>query len=497
MGLEIEKIEFDENDYRQFRIALTRNLAQLEQVLANSQFGIGPRSLGAELEMYLIDDQCRPLFANQEIQSILNDPQLTLELNRYNLEYNLSPTKIAAGAFAATEREMLEKLREVRGAAAHFGGRVVPIGILPTLQKSDFGPHCITDRKRYHALVAQLLQRRGDTFKIDINGENPLQLEMSDITLEGANTSFQVHYRVDPHNFADNFNAIQLSTPLAIALGANSPSLFGHQLWHETRVPLFKQSIDTRQIERYGWNQPARVNFGQGWVRRGALELFREVARIYPPLLPICAEGKDENGVRIQGSQNLAPTLSELRLHQSTVWLWNRPIYDDNDGGHLRIEMRALPAGPTPIDMVANAAFLIGLGEGLRPDIEDLLPGLPFHLAEYNFYRAAQSGLDAQLLWPERGQSGYREQPLLGIAQRLLPIAQRGLHDIGVADEEAIRLLGVIEKRLTSGQTGAVWQRKKLAALQSRLGLQDALRALVEDYLSNSEANVPVAEWSL
>ncbi|MCB2069375.1 MAG: hypothetical protein KDF67_06925, partial [Ottowia sp.] len=173
--------------------------------------------------------------------------------------------------------------------AATHGGRIVPIGILPTLRQTDFGPHCITDRRRYHALVQQLIKRRGDRFRIDINGQDPLKLDMADITLEGANTSFQVHYRVEPGAYADTFNAFQLMTPLALAIGANSPTLFGHRLWHETRIPLFKQSIDTRHVDRFSWNEPARVNFGQGWVRRGAQELFREVARIYPPLLPICA----------------------------------------------------------------------------------------------------------------------------------------------------------------------------------------------------------------
>ena len=240
--------------------------------------------------MYIVDDNGRPLHANQEILEAAGDAQLQLELNRYNLEYNLHPCAFSDNPFSALEGELLDKQAYLRDVAARFGGRVVPIGILPTLRQTDFGPHCITDRKRYHALVRQLLLRRGGKFRIDIRGEDPLELEMTDITLEGANTSFQVHYRVDPEDYADTFNAIQLSTPLAVAIGANSPTLFGHNLWHETRVPLFKQSIDTRYVDRYSWNEPPRVSFGQGWVRRSALELFAEVVCIYPPLLPICTE---------------------------------------------------------------------------------------------------------------------------------------------------------------------------------------------------------------
>lgn len=270
MGIEIDKTTFVAEDRRRFQTALEANLDALEGLLARPEFGRGCRSLGSELEMYIVDQQGFPLRLNEEILAATGDDQLTLELNQYNLEYNLSPVAIEAGAFIATEREILDKLAQVRAVAASFDGRIVPIGILPTLRESDFGAHCITNRKRYHALVSQLLQRRGGQFRIDIDGQNRLQLDMSDITLEGANTSFQVHYRVAPQDYADTFNAIQLMTPLALAVGANSPMLFGHQLWHETRIPLFKQAIDTRQLDRYGWNEPARVNFGQGWVRRGA-----------------------------------------------------------------------------------------------------------------------------------------------------------------------------------------------------------------------------------
>lgn len=494
MGIEINKTSFVEQDYKRFEGALEKNLAALGDLLAAPGFGSGPRSLGAELEVYIVDGEGKPLHLNQEILAAANDAQLTLELNRYNLEYNLSPHALDDQPFANTEREILSRLEHLRRVASGFGGRIVPIGILPTLRLSDFGAHCITDSKRYHALVSQLLLRRGDgKFRIDIHGEDPLQLDMADITLEGANTSFQIHYRVNPGDYADTFNAIQLMTPLVVAIGANSPTLFGHNLWHETRIPLFKQSIDTRRVDRYGWNEPARVNFGQGWVRHGALELFTEVVRIYPPLLPICSTQSPQ----CELDEGRIPSLAELRLHQSTVWLWNRPVYDAVDGGHLRIEMRALPAGPTAIDMVANAAFLIGLAEGVRPGIEQLLPAIPFGIAEYNFYRAAQHGLDAKLVWPVTGQSGYREQSVCSIIEGLLPVARQGLGAIGIASGEATRYLGVIERRLERHQTGATWQRTKLASLKQKMPLDAALHTLLEVFIGHSVENIPVAEWQL
>lgn len=493
MGIEIKNTNFATVDYQAFSTRLEENLAALYQLAGTPKWGQGPTSLGAELEMYIVDQGGNPLHANQEIEAEANDPQLTLELNRYNLEYNLSPYMVSDGAFTATEQEICERLAHLRGVAARRGGRIVPIGILPTLRQSDFGAHCVTDRRRYHALVEQLIQRRGDEFRIDINGDDPLKLDMADITLEGANTSFQVHYRVNPADYADTYNAIQLMTPLAVAIGANSPTLFGHALWHETRIPLFKQSIDTRHVDRYSWNEPPRVSFGQGWARRGAGELFREVVRIYPPLLPICSEQSPAEEI----AEGKTPSLAELRLHQSTVWLWNRPIYDDVDGGHLRIEMRALPAGPTPVDMVANAAFLIGLAEGIRPRIHQLLPAIPFGIAEYNFYRGAQHGLEAKLVWPELDQSGYREQPVCEVIEKLLPVAQQGLDSIGVSAQESARYLGVIEHRLARRQTGAIWQQDMLEKLKKHMPRDAALHQLLEVFISHSLDNRPVAEWEL
>jgi len=229
MGIEINNTNFTPQDYEAFTARLEENLSVLAEIGQRDGFGLGPGTLGAELEMYIVDSNGKPMSANQEILADSEDPQLTLELNRYNLEYNLSPYKLSEQAFASTEKEILAKLEYVRALAAKRGGRIVPIGILPTLRQSDFGRHCITDRLRYHALVEQLIQRRGGEFRIDINGDDPLKIEMADITLEGANTSFQVHYRVAPQNYADTFNAIQLMTPLALAIGANSPTLFGHQ----------------------------------------------------------------------------------------------------------------------------------------------------------------------------------------------------------------------------------------------------------------------------
>ncbi|WP_439107187.1 glutamate--cysteine ligase [Congregibacter sp.] len=489
MGIEIQKTVFDAEDRREFSERLESQLEQLSALLETPKFGPPVESIGAELELYIVDADGKPAYHNDALCSAAEDPQLTVELNKYNLEYNLSPQLLGDEGLLATEREVIAKLTHLSALAEKKNAFIVPIGILPTLRDTDLGDHCVTDRQRYRALVAQLIAWRGSDFHININGEEPLQMTMANITLEGANTSFQVHQRVTPEHYAASFNAIQLATPLAIAISANSPGLFGHQLWDETRVPLFKQSIDTRAMDRYRWSEPPRVCFGHGWLRKGAFELFEQTVRLYPPLLPAC----DTRATQGPGS---TPSLAELRLHQSTVWLWNRAVYDDADQGHLRIEMRSLPAGPTAVDMVAGAAFMMGLARGLRDDIDGLMSALPFYLAEYNFYRAAQHGLDARLVWPSGRQHRLQDASVVDIIADTLPVADEGLRKLGVAQAERDRYLGVIDARLSVRRSGARWQREATRALMARgRSKPSALKEMLSFYRELSAQNIPVAEW--
>jgi len=363
----------------------------------------------------------------------------------------------------------------------------VPVGILPTLTERDLTPAALTDLPRYRALNEGLQALRHAPFEVRIDGEDPLTLNAKDITLEGANTSFQVHLRVTPSEFADWYNAAQLATPIALAVASNSPIFLGHQLWDETRVALFKQSLDYRDLEAQRFRPPARVGFGHGWVRQGAAELFDEAIALFPPILPTLS-GEEDPDPQL-------PHLRELRMHQGTIWRWNRAVYDHSHGGHLRIEMRALPAGPTPLDMAANAAFLVGLTAGLAPRVRTLLPGLPFSLAEWNFYRAAQSGVDARLAWPQGQAPSPVERPVAELALELLSVAEAGLESLGVDDHEATRLLRVIRERVASRQTGARWMRQGLDRARQVHGMPGALADVVEGYVARASTGRPVHEW--
>lgn len=499
MGLEIKKSEFTQRDYERFTGKLFNNLDTLKQLLQQPDFGRGEATLGAELELYIIDRLGRPLAVNSELQNAVGDPQLALELNRYNLEYNLTPVDMGGTPFSKIESEICTVLSKLNEHAKQFSGRVLPIGILPTLKRSDFGLHAMTDLSRYHVLTRALSEIRGERLTIKIDGADPISLRTSDVTLEGANTSLQMHYRVSPEQFADSYNSIQLVTPLVLAISANSPLLLGNRLWHETRIPLFKHAIDGRDHNPVKTGEPDRVSFGNGWVRHGVHELFAEAVYLHKPILPICESAQfrrkaaDKSVTDVSGK--VAPSLFELSLHQGTVWPWNRPVYDPADGGHLRIEIRALPAGPSPCDMMANAALIIGLAEGLRSRIEEIIPALPFQTLEYNFYQAAEKGMKAQLMWPNGPREQLSRTPVINIVAELLPAARKGLLEAGIAPREVDYYLGIIRQRLQAKTNGACWQLRQFNRLSHSLVKRRALRSMLEHYIQHSGNNRPVAQW--
>jgi gamma-glutamyl:cysteine ligase YbdK (ATP-grasp superfamily) len=485
----IESSSFSPQEHEEFKARITAQSRELHRVLAQPGFGEGDRTLGAEMELCIIDSSGHALPINRALLAQSLDPHLTVEIDRFNLEYNLTPVDARGSPFAALQLELHNAIASINRTARGFDARVVPVGILPTLTEKDLSIDALTDLPRYRALNEGLQHLRHAPFEVRIDGEDPLTLNVRDITLEGANTSFQVHLRVTPAEFADWYNAAQLATPIALALASNSPIFLGHQLWDETRVALFKQSLDYRDLDAQRWRPPSRVGFGHGWVRNGAAELFDEAVALFPPILPILAEPEPEM------REAATPVLRELRLHQGTIWRWNRAIYDHSHGGHVRIELRSLPAGPTPLDMVANAAFLVGLTAGLAPRVRSMLPALPFAIAEWNFYRAAQHGVDARLAWPAALAPSPVERPVTELAAELLPVAEEGLESLGVDHHEATRLLRVIRERALSRQTGARWMRAGLDRARRIHGMPGALADVVEGYVKRASTGRPVHEW--
>lgn len=492
MGCEIQHEHFTPEDQARFVERLDAQLKLLERALQRPGFSAGPRKIGAELELCLVDARGRPLAVSEQIVRAANTPAITPEMGAFDIELSTPPVELAGAPFSALRENMQKSVRRIRALAEGYGARIVPISILPTLRSEDFHSGAITNQPRYRALARGMSDARRGPFEIAIEGEDSLYLQSHEaVAMEAANNAFQVHLCTEPHEFRDLFNAALLLSGPVIAAAANSPTFLGRRLWHETRVALFKQAGDDRpRSADSDLALPPRVNFGNGWVRDGAYELFVESVALHPPLLPECGDEVDDPLAQA------LPQLRELRLHHGTVWSWNRPVYDPEHGGNLRIELRALPAGPSYDDMLANAAFLIGAMLALRERMPALSAALPFALAKRNFFRAAQHGLDAELAWPsEHGAPRLVRAGELLLS--LLPDAERALLDAGVASDETSRFLEVFRARVRSGQTGAVWQRTMLAGLHARgFTGQRALSALLERYLAGFRSQRPVHAWS-
>lgn len=495
MGIEIEQERFGSDDYKSFGRKLQDGLEALELVLNRPGFGTGERTIGAELELFLVDDDGRPAPVGDAVQRDTRNELVTPELGAFNIELGTPPVELAGTPFSQLHGDMSRVIDAIGAAAQAHGARAVAVGILPTFVPSDFHKAVITNRPRYRALAAGVKRLRQAPFRIAIDGEDPLELVSDNIAVEGANVAFQVHVRTAPDEFARLYNAALLLTAPVLAASANSPTFLGHRLWHETRVALFKQSSDDRTPDPHAeWRLPPRVGFGNGWVREGALELFMESVALHEPLLPVCG-GENPLACAREGG---VPRLDELRLHHGTVWQWNRPVYDPADGGHLRIELRALPSGPTLCDMLGNAAFLIGSMLALADEVPALLPSLPFALAERNFYRAAQHGLDAELIWPMHPGAPPQVITARDLLLDLLPRAEAGLLCAGVRAREVDGCLSAFAARVESGVTGAVWQRRTFEALRGEgLPRPQALQAMLERYMAEVASGEPVHAWSL
>lgn len=490
MGLSIDREGFAEDEYPRFAERLSESLEALRALLARPGFGEGPTTLGAEVELHLVDHAAAPLAKNAEVLATAADPRLTLEINRFNLEVNAPPVALAGQPFGALRRELGEALAVVTKAAAVHGARPALVGILPTLRVGHLADGVISDAARYRVLSRLLRLQRGAPFAVHIKGKESLSAHCDDVALEGANASFQVHLRVTPEAFARTFNAAQLAAAPLLAAATNSPFFDGKCLWEETRIALFQQSVDTRLDARERARMPARVTFGHGWLR-DAYEPFAQSVALHQTLLPVLSEEDPDAALRAGNT----PRLEELRLHHGTVWSWNRAVFDPAGGGHLRIEHRLLPSGPTLTDMVANAALTLGLSLGLAPQMDAVTATLPFAYAEQNLYAAAKHGLSAELLWPAERAPSPRPWRARDLVLALLPVAEQGLIAHGADADEVRTLLDVVRARVRSERTGARVQHELLVRHEAAHGRERALAELLEIYLDNSARDVPVHLW--
>jgi CBS domain-containing protein len=475
---------------RAFTKALLRDLRALEQMLKDGMIESGVRRIGAEQEAFLINHGWRPAPVSLEVLERLEGPYTT-ELALFNLEANVEPRVLTGRCFSDMEARVHELVEGVRKAAEPSGADVALVGILPTLTKSDLTLDRITPRARYHALNDALLKMRGgEPYKLRIEGTDELYIEHDSVMLEACNTSFQVHLQVEAEEFASLYNVAQVVTAPVLAAAVNSPVLFAKRLWDETRIALFQQSVDTRSTTVHMRELAPRVRFGDGWVRSSVTELFEEDVARFRVLLHSRVREDPFKALK----EGRIPRLEALQLHNSTVYRWNRPCYGVGDGKpHLRIECRVLPAGPTVIDEVANAAFWIGLVLGGRAEFGDVTARIDFDEVKENFLAASRHGLKAGFHWFD-GETWSARRLIL---DRLLPLARAGLSDAGVDPADVEKYLGLIEARAESGVTGSVWMMRSFGAMKDQGTRAERLAAVTAALVKRQRDGDPVHGWPL
>ena len=481
----------DEERLRVFMKALLIDVRALERLLELGRFESDVRRIGAEQEFFLVDKARKPACRAEEIINAIDDPRFTYELAKYNLEANLSPQVLGGDCLHKLEREAVEIVKKARAVAGTVGTDVVLTGILPTLSSSSLTLDNMVPRPRYRALNDAIVKLRGDAeFKMSIKGIDHMDMVHDNVMLESCNASFQVHFQVAPEEFAPLYNIAQAVTGPVMAAAVNSPLLLGKRLWHETRIAVFEHSVDARsELHRSRGLQP-RVHFGDHWIEESVLEIFREdIARFR---VVLTAKSDEDPMAEIEAGR--APQLHALRLHNGTVYRWNRACYGITDGKpHLRIEHRILPSGPTVLDEVANAAFFFGLMSELAEEVGDVRKRMSFEHAKSNFFAAARDGLRSQFTWLD-GEDITAGKLVL---DRLLPAARSGLQRVGIRKQDIDRYLGVIEERVASQKTGARWMLDSLASMGSNKTMDERLRNLTSAIVKQQTLDEPVHKWPL
>jgi gamma-glutamyl:cysteine ligase YbdK (ATP-grasp superfamily) len=489
MGRDVPAIVVSHEDRRRYREKVRQCLDVFARMLRDSRFSDGPQQVGMEVEFHLVDDAGFPSMRNADVLAEIDDPRWAPELGLFNLEVNLAPRPLTGDALGDLERHLAETFRRADEQARRVGAQLAMIGILPSLDEADTTEKAMSSNPRYRLLNEQICAARGEEVRICIEGPERLLTHVDSIMPEAACTSVQCHLQVSPEAFGSYWNAAQAVAGVQVALGANSPFLFGRELWRETRITLFQQATDTRSEELQVQGVRPRVWFGERWIT-SVFDMFEENLRYFPALLPLCEDDDPVTELERGG----IPGLYELTLHNGTVWRWNRPVYAVDDGHpHLRVENRVLPAGPTVADVMANAAFYYGLVHMLAEAERPVWTQMSFAAARDNLMEAARLGIDASLYWPGLGEVPATELTL----RRLLPLARAGLRRLRVNGRHAERMLAVIEQRCLAGRTGATWQADTVHSLEECNGLdrEAALLEMTRRYLELMATGDPVHTW--
>ncbi len=490
MGEQNVRQNIDEAERQAFMKSLLVEVQALEEMLSKGMIESGKRRIGAEQEMFIINRAYKPALKALDLLDRIDDERFTHEIGLFNLEANLGVQKLEGQALRRMEAEAQEIHRIARRAAAEVDCDIALVGILPTLSRENLGLDAMVPTVRYKALNDALRGLRGEDFQFTINGIDQLTVKHDNVMLEACNTSFQVHFQTGPRNFARHYNIAQAITGPLLAAAVNSPILWGRRLWHESRIAVFEYSIDARSEAHQTRGLKPRVHFGDHWIEESVVEIFKEDIARFRVILTT----ETEDDVLGMVERGVAPRLNALRLHNGTVYRWNRACYGVHKGvPHLRIENRVIPSGPTVLDEMANAAFFFGLMSGMSAQFEDIRKVLLFADVKANFLAAARDGIRAQMNWFDDRHLPAKKL----ILDQLLPMAREGLQEAGMDQDDIDRYLGVLEDRVTLRRTGARWSLESLQKMDDRGTLDQRLRCLVSSMVAQQTSGKPICDWEL
>lgn len=494
MGEQKVSLLQDDAQMQNFVRLLLNDVRAMEYMLENDWFETGITRIGAEQEMCMVHHKTlKPAcIAVEALEKMKKWDWVETELARFNLETNLTPREFKGKCLSLLENENSKNLANIRKVVNKMGADIILTGILPTLNKDDLGFHNLTPKKRYFALMESMKQQLiGNDFELRLTGIDELLVRHDSPLLEAVNTSFQVHLQIDPKDFVKMYNIAQALAAPVLAIAANSPIVFGRRLWHESRIAMFQQAIDTRTTHDHMRERYPRVSFGNGWLEDSVLNIHREDIARFRVL--ISSDVEEDAFERI--SKKIAPKLRALQVHNSTVYRWNRPCYGISPNGkpHLRIENRVIPAGPTVLDEVANAAFWLGAMMGMADKVDDVRNHISWADVRDNFGKAARFGIDSNFTWFKDKKIGVCEL----VRKELIPIARAGLKKMKVAQKDIDRYMNVIEGRAKTHMNGARWQLRAFTKLKEETTRDEALSVLTASIIENQNKGLPGHKWKM
>lgn len=485
--LNIRKLS-NKNDKAHYIHHLMNDIAALEMMISKGMIEEAPIRIGAEQEFCLVDKNFLPTNNALDVLKAINDDHFTTEIGNYNLEANLDPLELSGNCFSELHKQLDELLKKAKEVADKKDTKIVLTGILPSFTIDSITEDKMTPIKRYSVLNDAIKETRKQNFSIHIKGVDDLNLLHDSVMLEGCNTSFQMHLQVNPNTFIESYNWAQAISGPILSVCTNSPILFGKELWSETRIALFTQSVDTRANSFLLNEKQSRVSFGNNWQTGSIADIFKDnISRFRSFVTSNFIKDSLE-----MFEHNETPKLSALQLHNGTVYPWNRVCYGKGNGKpHLRIENRYIPSGPTTRDEIANMVFWVGVMLGQPKQYKNIHEKWSFKDVKTNFFNAARYGMAAQFYWNGKYISCFDL-----IRNELLPMAYKGLYSAGISPKDAEYYLNIIENRVKS-YNGAEWLTRNYRFLKTKHNRYESMQILTAKLYEKQEKGYPVSTWDM